>query len=83
MTQHTLQQELATYYQQLPTLLAKAGKFVLIQSDTIAGIFDSYEDALTIGYEKFGLDGFLVKRISATEQVAFFSRDFKGIPCPA
>ena len=43
--------------------------------DDVLGIYDSYQDALTAGYEKVGLDPFLVKRISAIESVAYFSRE--------
>jgi len=82
MNESILQREIATYNRELPVLLGKAGKFVLIKADAIEGIFDSYEDALSIGYERFGLEPFLVKRIAPTEQVSFFTRDFAPA-CPA
>ena len=31
------------------------GKFALIQGDTVAGIWDTYEDAIKEGYQQFGL----------------------------
>jgi hypothetical protein len=70
-----LERELATYRARLPELSAEQGKFILIHGDEVLGIYDSYQDALTAGYEKAGLDPFLVKRISAVETVAYFSRE--------
>ncbi len=74
MTQ-PLQKELETYKKALSTLLAHEGKHVVIFGDKIEGIFDSYEDALKIGYEKAGVKPFLVKKISSSEQIAYFTRD--------
>jgi hypothetical protein len=69
-----LEQELATYHAKLPELKADEGKFVLIHGTQVAGVFTSYEDAIKIGYEKFGLQPFLVKQIQAVERVQFISR---------
>ena len=76
-----LETELEIYKKNLPNLLGEQGKFVLISGNQIVGIFGTYEDALTIGYEKFGLQPFLVKKISAVEQVQRFTRDL-DVPCP-
>lgn len=69
-----LKQEIDTYNRHLPTLLRQQGKFVLIKSTEIAGIFDSYLEALTAGYQRFKLDSFLVKQITPAQPVAYFSR---------
>lgn len=70
-----LEKELQTYKANLSKLDADEGKFVLIQGDTIAGIYPAYEDALKAGYEKFGVKTpFLVKRIQAVEQVQVITR---------
>jgi len=69
-----LEKELTTYHAKLPELTAEEGKFVLIHGDDVAGIFTSYEDAIKIGYEKFGLESFLVKQIQAVERVQFVTR---------
>lgn len=82
MNEATLQREIATYNKELPKLMAKAGKFVLIKGEDVIAMYDSYEDALSVGYDRFGLEPFLVKRIGPTEQVAFFTRDFSAA-CPA
>jgi hypothetical protein len=74
-----LEKELATYNAKLDSLLKQQGKFVLIKGDEVAGTFDTYSDALKDGYERFGLDSFLVKRIMPTDQVLFISRLI--VPC--
>jgi hypothetical protein len=74
-----LDAEIATYNAKLPSLIEHLGRFVVIKGDSVVGIFDTYNDALSQGYEKFGLDEFLVKRIMPIEQVSFISRQV--IPC--
>jgi hypothetical protein len=76
-----LETELAKYHVELPKWLPlHQGKFVLIHDETVGGFFSSYEDAIQVGYEHFGLQPFLVKQIEATETVHFFSRDLKLCP---
>ncbi len=75
-----LETELETYRQNLAALLKEEGKFVLILDHAIVGIFGTYEDALSIGCEKFGLKPFLVKRIQSVEQVQSFTRELV-FPC--
>lgn len=67
----SLNQEIATYHRHLAALLGQQGKYVLIQRDEIAGTFDSYQDALTAGYQRFKLDSFLVKQITPVECVTY------------
>ena len=75
-----LEKELETYKQQLPTLAAAhSGKFALVHDTQVAGVYDSYADALRAGYEKFGLKPFLVKQIYLTEKAHYFTRDI--FPC--
>jgi hypothetical protein len=70
-----LEKELATYNSRLSEFLSSEGKFVVISGDNVEGVFETYNDALKIGYEKFGLTPFLVKKISASEQISYFTRD--------
>jgi hypothetical protein len=70
-----LEQELATYQRELQSLLPLSGKFVLIQKDKVAGVYDTYQDALKVGYDKFGLEPFLVKQIAAVERANRFTRE--------
>lgn len=74
-----LEKELETFQRELPTLSASAGKYVLISGGEIAGLFGAYEDALKAGYEKYGLEPFLVKQIEAVERVQYFTRPLT--PC--
>lgn len=70
-----LENELRTYKRKLPDLQSHEGKFVLIHGDNVVDIYGTYEDALKEGYEKFGLEPFLVKQIHAVEQIQSFTRD--------
>lgn len=71
-----LERELETYNRELPHLIAEAqGKFALVFEDSVAGIFDTYADALNAGYQKFQLKPFMVKQIATDEQAHFFTRD--------
>ncbi len=75
----SLDRELNTYERELPSLLTDEGKYVLIRGDAVVSTYASYEDAIKAGYEKFGLDPFLVKQIQAIEQIQCFSRPIA--PC--
>jgi hypothetical protein len=77
-----LETELETFRSKLQELKAEhEGKFVLIHGDEVVEVFTSYEDAIKVGYSKFGLSPFLVKQIHAMEQVQFISRFID--PCAA
>lgn len=76
-----LEKELETYKKKLPELKQHEGKFVLIKGEDVIDTFTSYEDAIKEGYQKFGLEPFLVKQIHSTEQVQFISRSIS--PCSA
>jgi hypothetical protein len=70
-----LEKELTIYKSKLPELKEQnEGKFVLIHGDDVVDIFVSYEDAVKIGYERFKLEPFLVKKIEAIEQAQFITR---------
>lgn len=71
-----LEREIQTFREQLSTLLQNEGKFALVHGEDVAGFFETYEDAIKAGYEKYGLEPFLVKKIQAMEEVQHFTRDF-------
>ena len=73
-TPMALEQELATYQDNLKEWSEHEGKYVLIKGKKICGFFSSYDDALQQGYEKFKLDGFFVKQIHMIEYVHCISR---------
>ena len=66
-----LETEYPTYLNLLPRLAHEEGKFALIHHDDLAGVYETYQDALAAGYEKFGLKPFLVKQIAATESPTY------------
>lgn len=77
-----LEKELDTYKRDLPKLIAKAGKFVLIHGDEVSGIWETYHDALQEGYRLYGLEPFLVKQIQAVDFVHHITRDIQPV-CPS
>lgn len=74
-----LARETQTYERLLPQLMRDEGKYALIFGDDLLGVFAAYDEALRAGYEKAGLAPFLVKRISGSETVAYFSRDIDHV----
>lgn len=74
---NALETELATYRKMLPEWSGEQGRFALIAGDKVLGIFDTYNDALTTGYAKRGLDPFLVKQIATIEVTANFTRSMR------
>lgn len=68
------ERELTTYRERLPELVQHEGKYVLIHGDSVADVFDTYQDALRQGYKQFGLEPFLVKQIQSTERIHFVAR---------
>ena len=66
-----LARELATYERQSPRWRAEhQGRYALVHGDLV-DCFQTYEDALKIGYERFGLRPFLIKEIQVVEQPRF------------
>ena len=77
-----LSAELDTYNREKSRLAAESeGKYVLIHGNDVAGVWDTYEDALKAGYQEFKLEPFLVKQIQSVDQVYYFARDIALCPC--
>jgi hypothetical protein len=57
--------ELETLYRALPDLLATGheGRHVLIHEDVVVGVWDTSDEALRVGYEKFDSGRFIAPRI--------------------
>ena len=49
------------------------GKYIAIQGDRVAGIWDTYGDCLKAAYAEFGLTPFLIQQILEIEPVHFFT----------
>lgn len=71
--------EQKTYARALPNLLTEQGKFALVVGDEVVGAYGTYEDALTVGYERFGLKPFMIRQIEAVQHVQQFTR--RITPC--
>lgn len=69
-----LERELATYHARLPEFLEHEGKYVLIHGDDVVEFFNTYEDAIKAGYDRFKLEPFLVKKVQVVEQVQHITR---------
>lgn len=63
MSNKPLEQELETYNRIHNTLINDIGKFIVIHHNEVIGIFDTYSDALKVGYDRCGNNSFLVKNI--------------------
>lgn len=68
-----LEKELETYKRKLPQLKNSEGKFILVHGDD-ADVFAAYEDALRAGYQRYGLNAFMVKQIKSFEQAQLITR---------
>ena len=71
-----LERELATFKEKLPELLATApSKYVLVHGEDVAGTWDTWGEAIDAGYERFGLEPFLVKQIVEREEAIHVSQN--------
>jgi hypothetical protein len=59
-----LAKELETYNAHKADLLKDAGKFVLVHGDQLAGVYDTYAEALREGYKQFQLKPFMVSKFN-------------------
>ena len=72
-----LETELAAYQRELPNLLSQQGRFAVFFGERFLGAYDTYHDALQVGYDAAELQPFMVKKIERFEQVHTFTRDLK------
>lgn len=67
-----LTRELATYEARKAEFLAThPGEFVLIHGDEVVGFWANEDDALEVGYSRFGLVPLLLKQVVEKEPVIF------------
>jgi hypothetical protein len=63
-----LRQELETFDAHRAELLGQAlGKYALVHTDQIVGVFDTEADAIREGYRQFGNVPYLVKKITPVD----------------
>ena len=74
------EKELETYRRELPAMMDRVGKQIVIQGEEVLGIFDTYADALQAAYKAYGPDAvFLVREIQPQEPVVFFTRRIEPV----
>ena len=74
MEKKLLSEELETYNKHKAELLKESvGKYVLIKGKEIINIFDTQNDAIKVGIDKFGNTPFLVKKIEEVESKENFT----------
>jgi hypothetical protein len=74
---------LEIFERELPRLLQvprNHGKHALIHGDQVDSLWLNADEALAAGYDRFGLDAFLIKEITEHEQPRYCSRNVT--PCP-
>ena len=69
-----LEKDEAVFRVEMPKLSADAGKYALVLQEKLIGVFATYHEALSKGYEMAGMKPFLVQQISQLPQVQQFSR---------
>ena len=67
------EKEIATYLRELPRLLEEGhdGRHALIKGDEVLSIWDTDNDAIQAGCERFGLEPIFVKKIDARDPERF------------
>jgi len=73
-----LEEELNAFRRELPRLLQQAqnqGKYALVHGGKIEDVLPTIDDALNAGYDRFGLEPFLVQEITDEEKPRYFSRN--------
>jgi hypothetical protein len=64
------EEEWNTFRRELPRLLAEGhqGRFALLHRDAVAGVWDTLQEAIRAGYERFGLAPFLVQEVVVSQR---------------
>ena len=79
MALELLKNELNAYTKQKRELVGKSKeKFVLIKGSKVFDVFDTKNDAISQGYERFGNVPFLVKQILEVETPQNFTSNLLG-----
>lgn len=63
------EQEIAFFNSRKPELLKHyEGKFALVKGEHLAGVYDTPQRAYEVGLDTYGLDSFLVRRITKEDE---------------
>jgi hypothetical protein len=77
-----LERDFAAFLRELPQLLQDGenrGKYALVHGEQVDSIWSTIDEALQAGYDRFGIEPFLVKEIIEVEEPRYFSRNVT--PC--
>ena len=72
-----LERELDIFRQELPGLLAtpeNRDKFALVHGDKVDSLWPTEDEALAAGYDRFGVEPFLIMLVTENEEPRHFSR---------
>ena len=75
-----LENIMEVFRENLPSLLtdpANLGQYALVNSEGIAGLYPTFESAVTAGDETFGFQPFLVQEVVEREIPKYFSRNIQ------
>jgi hypothetical protein len=78
-----LEKEWETFQRELPGLLqdpANRGKYALIKGDKVDSIWPTVDEGLQAGYDRFGLDPFMVQEINDKPEPRYFSHRVTRCP---
>ena len=53
------------------------GRYALVDEERVVGVYPSFDAALAVGHELFGLKPFLVQQVVEHEIPKYFSRNIK------
>lgn len=72
-----LEREWETFLTEMPRLLQEGhrGKYVLIQGESVYGVWTTLDEALAAGYDRFGVEPFLAQEINDKPEPRYFSRN--------
>ncbi len=73
MTKYDFKHELAYFNEHREEWCQEhTGQFVIIRGTTLGGFWDTANDALRVGYARFGLEIFLIKEVQLVDELLFF-----------
>lgn len=73
----SLEREWEAFCRELPGLLGipeNVGKYALIHGEKVDSLYPTVHEAIAAGYDRFGIDPFLVQHVVEKETPRFFSR---------
>ncbi len=68
-----LRTEIEAYYRELPRMLEEGqeGRYAVVKGGAVHGAWDTYRDALQYGYDRFGVESFMVQVVDSRFLAAY------------